>query len=194
METESTGAGSEAKLKTVGLYGGTFEIGMPPGILDCSTIRQVPNHQEFYANTETGMNIITEINEFNGKVADDKASEFYFHNLAKDTYAKEVKIITEKKDAKENMPGCKGLATSFIIGDHVVNQRVDNKGAEMRVRVHMAVVRIKEVKADMLIIISLPISSNLSNNEGKKMAEQFLQLLKTFKINSLAVFKEAASK
>ena len=36
---------------------------IPAGMKDMSEIRQVPNHQEFYANLDSGLNIIIEINE-----------------------------------------------------------------------------------------------------------------------------------
>eukprot|EP00954_Amorphochlora_amoebiformis_P017559 1319879-Amorphochlora_amoeboformis.AAC.2 len=86
---------SEIKFQTVDLYGGTFKASLPSGLVDMSNVRQVPNHQEFYANADTGANVIFEINEMVKNVDDNEAVEFFFNNLAKDNDAKESKIARQ---------------------------------------------------------------------------------------------------
>eukprot|EP00469_Lotharella_globosa_P009663 CAMPEP_0167779492 /NCGR_PEP_ID=MMETSP0111_2-20121227/4833_1 /TAXON_ID=91324 /ORGANISM="Lotharella globosa, Strain CCCM811" /LENGTH=154 /DNA_ID=CAMNT_0007669901 /DNA_START=39 /DNA_END=503 /DNA_ORIENTATION=- len=151
-----------------------------------SEVRQVPNHQEFYADVDKGTNIVTEINEYQSRVSDEKINDFFFENLAKDTSAKSTSVL---KKGQANMPGAKDYYTSYIIGDHVVNERIDNRGPELRVRVHMACIRLKSVTSDMVLIFSVPLKKQLSNEENEALAQTFFQILEAFTVKSLAVFK-----
>jgi len=99
--------------QNVDFYGGTFALKIPDGLKDMSEVRQVPNHQEFYADVDKGMNVITEINEYQSQVSDEKINDFFFANLAKDTSAKLVQVF---KKGKAEMPGAKDNFTSYIIG------------------------------------------------------------------------------
>ena len=80
-------------------------------------IREVPNHQEFFSDSDTGLNVIFEINEVRRsryyptlkqlliiihqkhvqmqKIEDSKSAKFFFENLAEDNDAKALKIHTE---------------------------------------------------------------------------------------------------
>ncbi|GAB5368494.1 hypothetical protein AAMO2058_001324100 [Amorphochlora amoebiformis] len=178
---------SEIKFQTVDLYGGTFKASLPSGLVDMSNVRQVPNHQEFYANADTGANVIFEINEMVKNVDDNEAVEFFFNNLAKDNDAKESKIA---RQGKLDLPGCKGYHTSYAIGEHLVNERLDNKGPELRLRVHMALIRLKKVTSDFLIIMAVPVKSGFSEKDGQQCEFAFETILKSFEIKSLEVFKK----
>mmetsp|Transcript_24168 Transcript_24168/g.58414 ORF Transcript_24168/g.58414 Transcript_24168/m.58414 type:complete len:190 (-) Transcript_24168:84-653(-) len=189
MEVESVSNISSIPLEVVGLYGETFSTLMPKGMKDMSEVRQVPNHQEFYADVESKMSVITEINEYQSKVEDSKAAAFFFENMAKDTDAKSIHVSSQ---GNLEIPELKDFSTSYIIGEHVVNQRIDNRGPVERVRVHIAVIRLKNVTSDMLLNLSIPVTDQTSNEHKALLEKTFFEMAKSFKVNSWAVFKGGA--
>jgi len=132
METEnvpSSSASPEIKLKEVNLYGGTFRAKIPESMKDVSEMRQVPNHQEFYADLQSGLSTIVEMNEHQKQVKDEAAAAFFFENLAKDN---DAKAATISKQGSADIPSFKEYFTAYAIGDHLVKERIDNKGPQLR--------------------------------------------------------------
>mmetsp|Transcript_46491 Transcript_46491/g.74754 ORF Transcript_46491/g.74754 Transcript_46491/m.74754 type:complete len:197 (+) Transcript_46491:13-603(+) len=189
METEnvpSSSASPEIKLKEVNLYGGTFRAKIPESMKDVSEMRQVPNHQEFYADLQSGLSTIVEMNEHQKQVKDEAAAAFFFENLAKDN---DAKAATISKQGSADIPSFKEYFTAYAIGDHLVKERIDNKGPQLRVRVHMAVIRLKKVTTDLLMILSYPVKNEISEKESTKLESTFMAMMKSFEIRSWAVFK-----
>eukprot|EP00471_Norrisiella_sphaerica_P004362 CAMPEP_0184481394 /NCGR_PEP_ID=MMETSP0113_2-20130426/2942_1 /TAXON_ID=91329 /ORGANISM="Norrisiella sphaerica, Strain BC52" /LENGTH=133 /DNA_ID=CAMNT_0026860499 /DNA_START=230 /DNA_END=631 /DNA_ORIENTATION=+ len=133
--------------------------------------------------------MIIEVNEYQKQVDNSKAAEFFFENLAKDNDSKAVDI---EKKGEAKMPGFKDFHTSYVIGEHLVNQRVDNKGPTMRVRVHMAVVRLAKVTTDMLVVLSLPYQGILSKEKTEELEVIFMNMMDSFEIISWKIFPGAA--
>ena len=50
-------------MKTAKLFGGAFQIDLPDGFVDVSDFRQVPDHQEVWAEAKTDRSAIIEILE-----------------------------------------------------------------------------------------------------------------------------------
>lgn len=69
---------------TVSLFGGAMSCAIPDSMTDISTFRQVPDHQEVYADEETGATLIVELLSRQPHVSDDHAPSFYFNDLAQD--------------------------------------------------------------------------------------------------------------
>eukprot|EP00467_Chlorarachnion_reptans_P016612 CAMPEP_0114521464 /NCGR_PEP_ID=MMETSP0109-20121206/20197_1 /TAXON_ID=29199 /ORGANISM="Chlorarachnion reptans, Strain CCCM449" /LENGTH=190 /DNA_ID=CAMNT_0001702565 /DNA_START=142 /DNA_END=714 /DNA_ORIENTATION=- len=190
MEVESVSNISSIPLEVVGLYGETFSTLMPKGMKDMSEVRQVPNHQEFYADVESKMSVITEINEYQSKVEDSKAAAFFFENMAKDNDAKSIHVSSQ---GNLEIPELKDFSTSYIIGDWqwCLKGRAGLR-YHLRFRVHIAVIRLKNVTSDMLLNLSIPVTDQTSNEHKALLEKTFFEMAKSFKVNSWAVFKGGA--
>lgn len=46
------------------LYGGAMSLEIPSRLVDISAFRQVPDHQEVFADADTDQSVIVEINEY----------------------------------------------------------------------------------------------------------------------------------
>lgn len=95
------------------LYGGHFAARVPVSFIDISTVRQVPNHQEFYADTSSGFNVIFEINEMQ-KVENSKCIEYFFNDLAKGNDAKATRVHSK---GTPEIPSFKNEFTAYIVGE-----------------------------------------------------------------------------
>ncbi|KAG5478754.1 hypothetical protein LSCM1_06158 [Leishmania martiniquensis] len=73
-----------AATRTVDLYGGAMRMCLPQAMADVSDLRQVPDHQEVYADTDTGASVIVELLRRQASVGNAEASTFFYHGLAKD--------------------------------------------------------------------------------------------------------------
>ncbi|KAL7977695.1 hypothetical protein Chor_009644 [Crotalus horridus] len=56
------------------LFGGAFSARLPPGGLDISEMRQVPDNQEVFVHPSTDQSIIVELLEYQAGVADENAA------------------------------------------------------------------------------------------------------------------------
>jgi hypothetical protein len=68
------------------LYGGAFTIDIPKCFADISEVREVPNHQEVFADSDTDRSIIVELNSM-AEVPDNEACVYLFNDLMGDSDA-----------------------------------------------------------------------------------------------------------
>ena len=71
-----------AGLKHVALYGGALGVALPASFVDVSQLRQVPDHQEVWADAASAASAVVEIVEAQGDVADAAAARFFWGDLA----------------------------------------------------------------------------------------------------------------
>ena len=71
-----------AGLKQVALYGGALGVALPASFVDVSQLRQVPDHQEVWADAASGASAVVEIVEAQGDVADAAAARYFWEDLA----------------------------------------------------------------------------------------------------------------
>ena len=88
----------------VGLYGGALECVIPVKYEDVSNFRQIPNHQEVFADASADSSIIIEINEMAAEVPDEKVLQHYFQDLATCNEAKSAMIVDPMFLPPESMP------------------------------------------------------------------------------------------
>ena len=71
-----------ASAKQVALYGGALGAALPATFVDVSQLRQVPDHQEVWADAASGASAVVEIVEAQGDVADAAAARYFWEDLA----------------------------------------------------------------------------------------------------------------
>ncbi|RNA05363.1 Ran guanine nucleotide release factor [Brachionus plicatilis] len=168
------------------LYGGSIYAFIPPGAVDISKMRQVPDSQEVFAHASTDQSIIFDILEYLDE-ADEEACRTHFNEIAGDS---EAKI---KKVDKLGLSPINCEAVYYLNGEHYMSKFRET--AKNLVEVHMAIFRFKDLKTDILITFNDPIlinpessSAQESNNNDKWTTEQFLKTIETFYVADFSLF------
>lgn len=90
------------------LYGGAIEALVPSNFLDVSDIRQIPDHQEFFADLKnTQEAIIFELNLYDPNISDKESAKHHFEELAKCNEAISFSIDNVKELSDEDVPNFK---------------------------------------------------------------------------------------
>eukprot|EP00386_Alphamonas_edax_P008756 GDKI01028524.1.p1 GENE.GDKI01028524.1~~GDKI01028524.1.p1 ORF type:complete len:112 (-),score=32.43 GDKI01028524.1:5-340(-) len=82
-------------LAPVHLFGGAFSCSLPPSFKDVSAIREVPDHQEVFADTATDCSLMVEILQ-PAPVPDAEAVGFHFEDLASANDALERRLFEQR--------------------------------------------------------------------------------------------------
>lgn len=137
------------EFKQVPLFGGAAGCELPINWVDASNVRQVPDNQEVYLDTESEQSVIIEILEFQAEVSDEKACEFFFADLANADGAESVQLerfseISEKQilATRAKSMTVEGLQTKGKSGQPAV-----------AVFVAMGVLRLFDLSADILVTL-----------------------------------------
>lgn len=73
---------SESEFRSKDLYGGAIHCTLPSEFQDVSTFRQVPDHQEVFADEITDRCIIIEILQYETSVSRHDSAEYFFKELS----------------------------------------------------------------------------------------------------------------
>lgn len=155
------------------LYAGTIQFEIPARFEDVSLFRQVPNHQEVFADADTGQSIIIEIVQLEEEVPDEQSAQFHFEELSRANQASRNDIISVTRLTGANVPLCAIGADPMSLGtpifgsvctgtQHVAKfNEVDKygEGARKQVLVVVACFRLKSVTSDVLIVFSAPVDT-----------------------------------
>jgi len=139
--------------RTRELFGGAIVADAPTYLIDASDLRQVPDTQEVLLYPDSEVSIVVEILQSVKPTDSDDIAKFHFDSLAHDNSAVDFSIIQ----------------TSVLVDDHgdntpspIVlegNQKVPkfNHVAPDEVRILLAVFRVKEKNADLVVTFNVPI-------------------------------------
>ena len=59
-----------------------MKLSLPKRLEDISQFRQVPDHQEVFADASTDQSVVVEIVQYDSDVSNERASTYYFDDLA----------------------------------------------------------------------------------------------------------------
>jgi hypothetical protein len=85
------------------LYGGAITLDLPSNFADASQIRQIPDHQEVYLDSNGYSSIVVEILEYVEKSNDEEALQYHFGDLVEDT-GDQTTIISQDRAAMKSLP------------------------------------------------------------------------------------------
>ncbi|KAJ3055593.1 hypothetical protein HK097_010017 [Rhizophlyctis rosea] len=166
----------------------------------CSTIREVPDHQEVLVDQSTDQSLIVEILELADCPAEEAAS-FHFWQLADDNDAKDAsRIISVEHLPCPSWPNT--TTFSVLFGEQQVTKFNEaGPGAHNLVQVYLAVFRIPLVATDIVITWNHPVALGSQSSSAQALSEanatigapqlakqNFLQLLDTFEIHDWTLF------
>ncbi|XP_021771516.1 probable ran guanine nucleotide release factor [Chenopodium quinoa] len=185
------------------LFGGAISMTFPARFQDLSNVREVPDHQEAFADPSRDESLIVELLELKQEVADEGSAVWFLQDLAREQDA-EGGMLIEQSGVLE-VPGLCYRSTPAVVTS-AVGQMAISKGRQGReaqniVRVYLANLRLKEVGTDILItayepvvisesagIVGAGVVSPAEQSGCMPMAEVFKLSVSSFKVNDWSLF------
>ncbi|CAL5361321.1 hypothetical protein CsSME_00052234 [Camellia sinensis var. sinensis] len=193
------------------LFGDAIASTFPLRFQDVSNIRQVPDHQEVFADPARDESLIFELLDLKLEVADNGSATWFLQDLAREQDAEEVMIIEQSAVIEadglrfRNIPA----VVTTAVGQMAISKGRQGREAQNTVRVYLANLRLKEVGTDVLItayepILISPLSESASavgaglavpaaQSGCMPMAEVFKLAVSSFKVNDWSLFGAAAA-
>eukprot|EP00127_Corallochytrium_limacisporum_P007092 Clim_evm11s242 gene=Clim_evmTU11s242 len=176
------------------LYGGAFSVRLPPGFLDVSTFREIPDNQEVFNHENSDQSIMFDILEWQD-VPDEQSAKVHFDELAKCNDSTENARSGDTRElTDQEMPGAPSLRKFYIRGFQEVGKYKET--VRNLVDVHLVVIRIPEKQTDIVISLNDPkvinpeSSSNLpqiATRAPPAELDDFKNILESFTINDLSI-------
>ncbi|XP_051971579.1 ran guanine nucleotide release factor isoform X2 [Xyrauchen texanus] len=93
------------------LFGGALSAVIPPNAQDISDLRQIPDNQEVFGNSQTDQSIIIELLEYQSQVQDADAARYHFEdvaasNKAADSGSWEIKGVEQLPQSELSLQEC----------------------------------------------------------------------------------------
>ncbi|KAJ2021422.1 hypothetical protein IWW57_004904, partial [Coemansia sp. S610] len=132
------------------LFGGAMTMVIPKAMTDISLIRQVPDHQEVFADALTDTSIIIEILE-SVPLPGLQALEYHYKQVSElnaDDHPQYQHLGALPLDALPK-------DTAFILNGHQQAAKF-NEHAKNSIAIHMALLRLPEHSTDILITMNTP--------------------------------------
>ncbi|XP_021737653.1 probable ran guanine nucleotide release factor [Chenopodium quinoa] len=178
----------------------------PARFQDLSNVREVPDHQEAFADPSRDESLIVELLELKQEVADEGSAVWFLQDLAREQDA-EGGMLIEQSGVLE-VPGlCYGSTPAVVtsaVGQMAISKGRQGREAQNILRVYLANLRLKEVGTDILItayepVVISPLSESASTvgagvvspaeqSGCMPMAEVFKLSVSSFKVNDWSLF------
>mmetsp|Transcript_65380 Transcript_65380/g.116335 ORF Transcript_65380/g.116335 Transcript_65380/m.116335 type:complete len:190 (-) Transcript_65380:1069-1638(-) len=179
-------------------YGGAITGAIPPGYIDASDIRQVPDNQEVFIDPQTDACIIIELLSLTPNVSLEDLAPYHFKELAKenaaDFHVGECQVMSD--DTMPHLPPTKDAYKQVIKGTQTIAKF--KEAAANLVTTYLAVVRLAPpLSTEILISLSAPSEIHPeSSSKGlqpmggnKELCDRlFTDLLRSFHIRDFGLF------
>lgn len=144
------------------LFGGKISCTFPHRFQDVSNIREVPDHQEVFADPNRDESLIIELLELKPDVADNGSAAWFLQDLASEQDA-EGSVVIEQSGVLEapglmynNVPA----VVTTVVGQMAISKGQQGREAQNLVKVYLANLRLKGVDTDVLVTAYEPIVIN----------------------------------
>ena len=156
------------------LYGGAMSIVVPKRFRDVSDFRPVPDSQEVFTCLDTSETLIVEILQYQNDVSDEKAAKFFFEELAEQNDASSFSILSSELLSVSSRPKLpSSTCVTFLKG--IQDAAKFREKSKNKIAVFQCVVRLRNVLADLLITLTVPIQINLSSSSAKVVTDSVLK-------------------
>ncbi|XP_027361508.1 ran guanine nucleotide release factor isoform X1 [Abrus precatorius] len=144
------------------LFGGKILSTFPNRFQDVSNIREVPDHQEVFADPSRDESLIFELLELKSDVADNGSAAWFLQDLGSEQDA-EGSVVLEQSGILEalglmynNTPA----VVTTAVGQMAISKGRQGREAQNIVKVYLANLRLKGVETDVLVTAYEPIVIN----------------------------------
>lgn len=188
------------------LFGGAIACTFPQRFQDLSNIREVPDHQEVFADPNRDESLIVELLDLKHDVADNQSASWFLQDLANEQdSAGDLVVESVSVVAPSDVPFLDpATVVTAVVGQMAVSKGRQGREACNIVRVYLANIRLKGVGTDVLITAYEPLMiSALSESAATvgpgapvpaaatgcmPVVEAFKLCLATFKIHNWRLF------
>uniref|UniRef100_A0A0D6R9L2 Ran guanine nucleotide release factor n=1 Tax=Araucaria cunninghamii TaxID=56994 RepID=A0A0D6R9L2_ARACU len=188
------------------LFGGSISCTFPQRFQDLSNIREVPDHQEAFADPNRDESLIIELLDLKQDVADDQSALWFLKDLASEQDSAGdpvVESVSALSPADVPFLDPSTVATA-VIGQMAISKGRQGSEASNIVRVFLANLRLKGVGTDVLITAYEPLLISELSESARTVGpgtavpaasvgcmpvmEAFKLCLATFKIHNWGLF------
>ncbi|XP_066484937.1 ran guanine nucleotide release factor [Tiliqua scincoides] len=134
------------------LFGGAFSAFLPPGCLDVSELRQVPDNQEVFVHPSTDQSIIIELLEYQAGVPDENAARYHFEDAA--GASAEAEVLSQESLAP-HLLALEGCSSAWCLTTCQLVAKFNEK-AKNKVTVHLVLLRLPQYGTDLLLTFNNP--------------------------------------
>lgn len=188
------------------LFGGAIACAFPQRFQDLSNIREVPDHQEAFADPNRDESLIVELLDLKHDVSDNQSALWFLQDLANEqNSAGDLVVESVNAVAPSDAPFLDpATVITTVVGQMAVSKGRQGREARNIVRVYLANIRLKGVGTDVLITAYEPLMiSGLSESAATvgpgvpvpaaaagcvPVVEAFKLCLATFKIHNWRLF------
>jgi len=159
-----------------------------------SVIRDVPSHQEVFADEGSDSSIIIELLDLPEGVSNEESAVFHFKVLAEDNDAVNPQVFQVNPAPPEFVPHFGPEVFKLVLfGQQSV--RKFREDALNVVNIYLACLRLANAKTDVLITMNTPViinpasSSSVTPELNPALSQEiFVHVLKTFKLKDWSLF------
>lgn len=145
------------------LFGGAFSAVLPPGAIDVSDLRPVPDNQEVFCHPVTDQSLIVELLELQAHVCGEAAARYHFEDVGGVQGARSQQVESVQSLGSENLALRSCCPEAWVLSG---KQQVakENQQVAKDVAVHQALLRLPQYETDVLLTFNQPpISDNRSS-------------------------------
>eukprot|EP00210_Caulerpa_lentillifera_P004684 g4469.t1 len=172
------------------LFGGAIEIHLPSNLVDVSNFRQIPNHQEVFADGNTDTSFIFEIFERPEHLPDQDAVMYYWNDLVSTNEATYESIqdiqVLECRTLRLTRDQSRCFATK-LTGEQLIAKDKDSITIANLIQVDLCLIRLQVVNTDLVLSLNTPLQIHEQSSSSIVLSSQQPHLEK--KSNASFLFK-----
>ncbi|KAF7777480.1 hypothetical protein Agabi119p4_3552 [Agaricus bisporus var. burnettii] len=170
------------------LFGGAITANTAPDLLDASDFRQVPDNQEVFMYPHSIVSIIFEVLQAVDEQDDSKAARFHFDSVAHDNDAElsqveEINVVPHERDDSTPSP--------IVLRGTQTVRKFNHKELDT-IQILMALYRVKDRKADLVVTFNIPIESEdpgvATEVQVQRVIDDFKEVVKSLEIKDFNLF------
>nr|XP_008268967.1 ran guanine nucleotide release factor isoform X2 [Oryctolagus cuniculus]XP_051697055.1 ran guanine nucleotide release factor isoform X2 [Oryctolagus cuniculus] len=140
------------------LFGGAFSAILPPGAIDVSDLRPVPDNQEVFCHPVTDQSLIVELLELQAHVRGEAAARYHFEDVGGVQGARAQQVDSVQTLSSESLALRTYCPEAWVLSG---KQQVakENQQVAKNVTVHQALLRLPQYQTDLLLTFNQPPSS-----------------------------------
>ncbi|XP_053426289.1 ran guanine nucleotide release factor [Nycticebus coucang] len=175
------------------LFGGAFSIVLPPGAIDVSDLRPVPDNQEVFCHRVTDQSLILELLELQAHVRGEAAARYHFEDVGSVQGARAVQVESVQPLCLENLALRSCCQEAWVLSG---KQQVakENQQVAKDVTVHQALLRLPLYQTDLLLTFNQPPPDNRSSPAPENLSPppwslgDFEQLVTSLTLHDPSIF------
>ncbi|XP_032473496.1 ran guanine nucleotide release factor isoform X1 [Phocoena sinus] len=144
------------------LFGGAFSATLPPGAIDVSDLRPVPDNQEVFCHRVTDQSLIVELLELQAHVQGEEAARYHFEDVGGVQEAMVVQVEAVQPLLLENL-ALRGCCQEAWILSGKQQVAKENQQVAKYVTLYQALLRLPQYQTDFLLTFNQPPPENRSS-------------------------------